>query len=199
MHKRAGWNHNVQYHDFILRKMPSGCQRALDAGCGRGEFALKMMEYCDEVAAIDLDRVQGEDSHPGIEYIEGDVMTYPFPEQSFDFITAIATLHHLPLEPALLRFGNLLKPGGVLVILGLYRQKAITDYLLAAAAFPVSRTLRWLRGYSEVTAQLAVPETTLREIRAASLMLLPGSVLRRQPSFQILPGLAQAVRRLPPQ
>jgi len=37
--RRGPWNHNVQYHDVILRAVPRQCRRALDVGCGQGLLA----------------------------------------------------------------------------------------------------------------------------------------------------------------
>lgn len=31
---RPGFNHNYAYHRYLLRQVPPGCDRALDAGCG---------------------------------------------------------------------------------------------------------------------------------------------------------------------
>ena len=73
---------------------------------------------------------------PPIQYIEGDVLTYPFPLASFDFITAVAALHHLPLRPALARLRDLLKPGGTLAVVGLFRSQTFGDFALNAVAMP---------------------------------------------------------------
>jgi 2-polyprenyl-3-methyl-5-hydroxy-6-metoxy-1,4-benzoquinol methylase len=51
----AAWNHNIHYHDLVLRLLPHHCSRALDVGCGTGLLARKLAEFCDEVIAIDLD------------------------------------------------------------------------------------------------------------------------------------------------
>jgi ubiquinone/menaquinone biosynthesis C-methylase UbiE len=190
METRDGWNHNVHYHDFILRSLPGRCGKALDVGCGDGLLARKLAERCDEVVAVDVDHDSLVSAREGvrvqsrIEYVEADVMACPFAEESFDCITAVATLHHLPLEAGLIRFRRLLKPGGVLVVVGLYRLSTVADYAFAATALPVSRALRVLRGYGEVAAPLAQPRATLREIRAASEALLSGSVLRRRLLFR---------------
>jgi ubiquinone/menaquinone biosynthesis C-methylase UbiE len=190
MKKGDGWNHNVHYHDVLLRSLPPCCHRALDVGCGDGLLARKLANYCDEVVAIDLNREalanasSAGRSQLNVSYVEADAMTWPIPDESFDCITAVAALHHLPLGPALVRFRDLLKPGGVLAVLGLYRQSAIADYVAAAAAVPVSRVLRRMYGYAEVAAPLAAPTTTLSEIRTTSRMLLPGSVLRRHLLFR---------------
>ena len=111
-------------------------------------------------------------------------MTYPFPDESFDLIALVATIHHLQLRPALVRLRGLLKPGGVLAIVGLYRGETLSDFAFAAVAFPVSWMFRLLRGYADVGAPLQEPKETLREIRRACDLLLPGASLRRQLFFR---------------
>jgi SAM-dependent methyltransferase len=54
-------------------------------------------------------------------------MTHPFANETFDRITAVAALHHLSLEAALIRFRDLLVPGGILAVMGLYRLSTIED------------------------------------------------------------------------
>lgn len=94
------WNHNIHYHGLVLRSVTPNCQRALDVGCGEGWLTRKLATCCQEVVGIDLQRAGAAAS----DFIQGDVMTYPFPEASFDFISAVATLHHLALLLALQRF-----------------------------------------------------------------------------------------------
>jgi len=171
----GGWNHNIHYHGIVLEAVPPGCRRALDVGCGAGLLTGKLAGGC-EVVGIDVDR---RELHDSIRFIEGDVMSYPFAKGSFDLITVVATLHHLPLRPALARFRELLRLGGVLVVIGLYRVETFQDYALAAVAIPISRIFRCLRGQPEVNARLQEPKETLREIRAACDGVLPGGVFRR--------------------
>ena len=123
-------------------------------------------------------------SETRIAFVEGDVMTHPFPNGSFDLIAVVATLHHLPLRPALTRFRNLLRSGGVVAIVGLYRAHRIEDYALAAVAFPASWTLRCLKRHADVGAPLQDPRETLREIRTACDALLPGAAFRRRLLFR---------------
>jgi hypothetical protein len=68
---------------------------------------------------------------------------------AFQFLDT-TTLHHLPLGPALTRFRSLLKSGGVLGVIGLYRARTAKDFALAAAALPTSWTMRCLRDYTNV-------------------------------------------------
>lgn len=185
----GAWNHNIHYHGVVLRSISSNCGRALDVGCGQGLLARQLAQNCREVVAIDLDRdtvkqAQAARGETGIIFVEGDVMTHPFPGESFDLITAVATLHHLPLGPALTRFRGLLRSGGILVVVGLYRANRFQDYALAAAAFPTSWILRRLRRFEEVGAPVQEPRETLPEIRAACEALLPGALFRRHLLFR---------------
>jgi SAM-dependent methyltransferase len=111
-------------------------------------------------------------------------MTYPFGDDSFDLITAVATLHHLPLRPALARFRSLLRSGGVLAVVGLYRVHGIQDFGWAAAAKPTSWVLHRMRGRAEVQAPLQEPRETLRQIRVACDAVLPGNAFRRHLLFR---------------
>ena len=140
----------------------------------------KLATCSQEVVGIDLQRT----SAPANNFIQGDVMTYPFPKASFDFISAVATLHHLPLLLALRRFRSLLKPGGVIAIVGLYRARTLADFAAAAVAMPISRILRHSRPFQEVNAALADPKESLSEIQNACDRALPGAVLRRRLLFR---------------
>ncbi len=186
----SGWNHNIHYHDILLRAAPQGCRRALDVGCGNGLLARQLARYSEEVVAIDADHntlLRGKEAsslEARISFVEGDVMTYPFCENDFDLITAVATLHHLPLRLALARFRKLLKSGGVLAIVGLYRARTIQDYALGAAAIPVSWILHHLRQHAVVEAPLQPPEETLREIQAACDSILPGNKFQQHLLFR---------------
>jgi 2-polyprenyl-3-methyl-5-hydroxy-6-metoxy-1,4-benzoquinol methylase len=49
------WNHNSHYHDYLLRRIPTKIDRALDIGCGLGLFARKLAQRAEVVDAIDVD------------------------------------------------------------------------------------------------------------------------------------------------
>jgi SAM-dependent methyltransferase len=173
------WNHNIQYHGLVLRSVPSSCSRCLDVGSGQGLLTRKLAGLCEEVIGIDLVSTGNDPAPPKVCFVAGDAMTYPFAAGGFDCIAAVATLHHLPLRNALERFGFLLKPGGVLVVIGLYRPVSLLDHAWAFVALPASWVLRLLRGNANVGAPLCRPEQTLAEIRDAARDLLPGAEVRR--------------------
>ena len=98
----------------------------------------------------------------------------------YDFVCALASLHHLPLPGALDRMKFLLRPGGVLGIIGLYREHGITDFACSLAAFPVSLGLRLTHPRVHEGVPLRAPDLTLREIRTLAGALVPGAVIKRR-------------------
>lgn len=111
-------------------------------------------------------------------------MNHRFPQGSFDCIVAVASLHHLPMKPALARFRSLLKNGGSLMIVGLYRSHTIQDYMWAVVALPISWLVRTVYGSAEVGAPVRDPMETLVEIRDACAEALPGATFRRHLFFR---------------
>jgi len=111
-------------------------------------------------------------------------MTYSFPEGGFDLITAVAVLHHLPLRAALTRFRTLLRPGGVLAVIGLYRIDTPVDLALGCCALPISWAIRRCLGEAQVGAPIQDAAETLREIRTAAHEVLPGALVRRHFFFR---------------
>jgi 2-polyprenyl-3-methyl-5-hydroxy-6-metoxy-1,4-benzoquinol methylase len=182
------WNRNIHYHDLVLQAVPANCGRALDVGCGQGQLARKLALRCTAVVAIDVDHGALSRATPAerVQYVQGDVMTHDFRESSFDLIVAVATLHHLPLKPALVRFQSLLKPGGSLVVVGLHRVSAVEDYFLAMIAIPISWLYRLRYGLAHVGAPLQDPHETMGEIRKACGEALPGVTIRRLLQFRYL-------------
>jgi hypothetical protein len=78
----------------------------------------------------------------------------------------------------------LLRPGGVLVIVGLYKIATVVDYAFSATALPISWAIRFSRGEEEVGAPLQDPKETLRTIREECNAVLPGAILRRRLFFR---------------
>jgi len=187
------WNHNSHYHRLVFRALPPNCRRALDVGCGRGGLARKLAKHCEEVVGIDTDfnciaHAMATNIQRNLTFINGDVLTHPFPQHSFDFLVAVATLHHMPLRRALQRFSDLLRPGGVLTIIGLYRSVTPADYAMSATALPISWVMRLVRGHEQVGAPTRDPAETLRIIRQETASILPGSILRRRFFFRYSVG-----------
>ena len=125
---------------------------------------------------------------PGkIVYRQADVATDALPEEHYDFISCIASLHHMPFD-TVTKLRRALVPGGVLVVLGLARPSTPGDWARAIAAAPVNTLARLVVSASDRLNGGVDPAPhppirddypALAEIRRESARLLPGSTLRR--------------------
>lgn len=139
------------YHKLLLSHLPPQCESALEIGCGTGIFTRRMAATVKKVVGLDLSpemiRLARERSikHANIEYLLGDLLELALPEECFDCVVSIATLHHLPTEPALRKMKNLLAPGGRLIIHDLVADDGLLDLCRSVAAKPISMALRFLK------------------------------------------------------
>ena len=111
----------------------------------------------------------------------GDFLELPLAAEGFDCIVSIATLHHLPLEPALLKMIDTLRPGGVLVIHDLVE----TGMMMNAFAYPVSVLRRFLKtGHARMPKAMRVAwdehgrndvYLTMDQVREMHAKYLPGA------------------------
>jgi 2-polyprenyl-3-methyl-5-hydroxy-6-metoxy-1,4-benzoquinol methylase len=180
-----GWNRNTHYHDRLLAALPADCRRVLDVGCGLGTFARRLARVVEHVDALDRDRkalAQAERLSrdlPNVRFVEADFLTWQ-PESPYDAVSMVAVLHHLPFRAALIRAGTLLRPGGVLLVLGLDRSPSLSHYVTTAVvATLISSCYRAIHHSSHVGAPIAEPQMTLGEIGDECASLLPGVVIRR--------------------
>jgi SAM-dependent methyltransferase len=188
-----GWDHNSHYHPFLLRHVPSPCVYALDIGCGTGGFSRRLALQARQVLAVDLSpemiRVAQRQAVANIEFQVADALAADWPIDHFDCIVSIATLHHLPLEPMLIKMVAALRGGGTLMVLDLFRATTLADRVTGAFGAPVSFTLKLLktgrlRWPPEVRAAWAEHgrhdhPLSLSEVRRIAAMALPGARLTR--------------------
>lgn len=142
--KPSNWEHNKHYHNFLLKFIPNECEKAIDIGCGTGEFTRLLAEKSHTVEGIDLSpemiRVAEEQSrkYNNIKYQVEDVLEWDLGQEKYDCIVSIATFHHLQFKEMLLKIREALKPNGVFMILDLYKEEKLTDYLISIAAIPIN-------------------------------------------------------------
>ena len=183
------WDHNIHYHPVLLRHIPPGARRALDVGCGAGLFAERVAETVADVLAIDRDSetirtASALSQHSNVTYVQADVMETELPSGSFDFVSCLSALHHMPLRPALERFGSLLAPGGVLAVLGLYKCATPFDYAFVGATALLDLPVGLVRHRAQAPVrrfQGVVRDwhDSLQDIRDAARSILPGAQVRR--------------------
>jgi SAM-dependent methyltransferase len=187
----AGFNHNDFYHPWLLRQVPRGCGRALDVGCGAGRFARRLTAYARSVDAIDRSAemiAQARASGGGVNYVETDLAGHD--PAGYDFVSCVASLHHMPFEQTVTKLRAALTPGGVLAVVGLYRAATPADLALSLAGIPAHHArntaiVAWARLGGRVlgthnTAPVMDPDLTFPQIRRSASRLLPGAVVRRR-------------------
>lgn len=114
--------------DFLARRSPG---RILDIGTGNSPFLPAMKERGWETFGTEIDAglVDYYRSRYGIEIFEGELEDAKLSSESFDAVTIMGVLEHVPYPRLLLEeAGRILKPGGV-IILWCFNRGAEADLL----------------------------------------------------------------------
>ncbi|MFA5878302.1 MAG: class I SAM-dependent methyltransferase [Candidatus Staskawiczbacteria bacterium] len=108
--------------------------KVLDLGCGNGRLFSVLKEKGIEYVGMDNSEGLIEEAKrrfPKASFKVGGLLTLPFPEDTFDKVYCIATLHHIPSNElrvvALKEIKRVLKPKGILVLTvwNLWQRKTI--------------------------------------------------------------------------
>lgn len=183
------WNHNVAFHRRIVRDAALRGGNALDVGCGDGLLLAHLATVCRCVVGLDPDvqvvaRARRRlEQNPQAEVLLDDVMDPDLPQRigTFETVSCVATLHHLPLEPALARLSELVAPDGRLIVVGLAANGSLWDWVLSALAVLPLRVVGTLRRETpDIGVVTRPPRQTLAEVRAAASRMLPGATIRRR-------------------
>jgi len=177
-----------------LDAIPPGCERALDVGCGTGALTRRLKPLVPHVTGIDRDErsIQLARAHPGaagIRYLQADFLTAPFEPASLDLVTPIASLHHMDARTALRRMSDLLRPGGVLAVVGLARASwpaELAALIPAAAGTQLHKAASAIRRRRTAARPAAAyqppviwpPPMTYRDVRLLATGMLPGARYR---------------------
>jgi 2-polyprenyl-3-methyl-5-hydroxy-6-metoxy-1,4-benzoquinol methylase len=185
-------DHNAHYHRWILRQLPRRFNRALDVGSGSGDLARLLASRAAAVKAVDSDPAiiaQAQKLTPAalpLTFTVADA-TAEVPTGSYDVITCVATIHHLPFAEALSCFRRHLAPGGTLVVVGLSRAQTPVDYVLGVVAVPANAAMGWLKNKGRpsprpvsMTALTRAADMTFDDIVRDTRTVLPGARLRRR-------------------
>ena len=193
-----GWNHNKHYHDYLLRFLPDSRGVALDIGSGSGVFSRLLGENFNAVEGIDFSPKMIESAKSrtrqaaNVSYRCLDFLDASYEKNSFDCVTSIAALHHLPLPLTLEKVINILKPGGSLLVLDLYKEETMADYLASTMGSIANRFMNAVRGahFGDAAKRAWAAHgrldkySTIREVRDTCENVLPGANIRRHIYFR---------------
>jgi 2-polyprenyl-3-methyl-5-hydroxy-6-metoxy-1,4-benzoquinol methylase len=186
---RRQWNNNVHYYRLVLDEIPAGARTALDAGTGDGLLAADLRERIPAVTGIDVDAPvldRARQSGADVEWVLGDVVTHPLPENHFDVVASITVVHHLPdLGVALARLATLTAPGGVLVVVGCARSTRPVDLAVDGVGVVQANVLKRTRVHWKHTAPVNMHfPHSYAQVRRIASTTLPGMRWRRLPMFR---------------
>lgn len=107
--------------DRELQRLPKGA-KVLDAGCGTGVYLKRFANM--GLVPVGLEPAEGmiasaRRDNPGVQIEQGVITKLPFPDQSFDAVTAIEVLRYLHRDDIRLAYAEMmrvLKPGGILFV-----------------------------------------------------------------------------------
>jgi SAM-dependent methyltransferase len=171
---------------LLLKAIPDGAQHVLDVGCGDGLLCAQLVQSgVRYVVGLDADsdvlgRARLRHSGLPIEWVHDDIFEFEVTNaQPFDAVLSVATLHHMDAARGLARFAKLVRPGGVVGIIGL----AAYDWwdLPAAAIGQSARVVLGLfRGHWEHSAPMVwPPPVTYRQMNLIAGRVLPGARYER--------------------
>ncbi|MFJ8359176.1 methyltransferase domain-containing protein [Streptomyces sp. NPDC093984] len=181
------WNHNVHYHPAVLAAVPDDCGAALDVGCGDGLLARKLASRAGSVTGVDrspdMIRLARRDVPPNVTFLEADYLDdASLPEGGYDFVSAVAVVHHAAFEEAVGRLVRLTAPGGRLVIVGLAYNRTSMDWVISGCGLSASRLHALLHGGKRGPVGMPIEDSTMHwgQVRKTARQLLPGCRFRRR-------------------
>lgn len=180
------WNHNSAYHPWLVGIASRHRGDVLDVGCGEGLLAQRLAAVSRSVVGIDADPASVRRAARRLQPIanaSAELRRFEDLEQakpSFDLITFVASLHHLPLGDTLRKARQMLRPAGQLAVVGLSANKSVADWVWSGLCLPAVRAGSWLhRETRNIGVPVADPHESLAEIRRAAEDVLPGARIRR--------------------
>jgi SAM-dependent methyltransferase len=116
---------------------------------------------------------------PNVTLLLGDFLTTSF-DEPFDFVCAISSLHHTDFEASLQKAQTIVRPGGVLAVVGMANgNDTLTSRARGRLGHEAARFYRWRFGESWAEMPVNIPEMTYKTARTITTTTLPGARFRK--------------------
>lgn len=187
--RKGAWISERETRLMFRLLRPSPGMSLLDVGSGTGHFTRRFADYGLRVIGLDPDPEMlrfARGKHRDLPFIQGHAQNLPFPEQSFDFVTAVTSLCFVAKpELALNQMWRTANRGIVVGLLNresvLYRRKAGRGGYAGARWDTLATALEW-------GARL---DPSPDSMRWGTAVFLPGGTITARTMERVLP------RRLP--
>ncbi len=178
------WNHNVAYYDWI-KNTTIECQDILDVGCGDGSLVRYLDDGKRMLVGIDVDkecikRALSESDSNNVKLICNRFEAYNF-EKKFDAVIFIASIHHMDMAVALNKAKSILKPDGMILIVGLAKPSNFFDWVVEAFRIipcTIVSKIRHMQSSEEKNIPVSYHFQEMNEIRTTANILLPSSKIK---------------------
>ncbi|GLG99762.1 Uncharacterized protein GBIM_06153 [Gryllus bimaculatus] len=109
--------------EYLLEKLKSPLNEALDVGCGSGQSTKVLEPYFKKITGIDTSEeqiieAQSKNTYPKITYRIGSAEKIEYPDASVQLITASQACHWFDLPKFYEEVERILVPGGILAMYG---------------------------------------------------------------------------------
>lgn len=182
------WSSSLHAFELLLAAVPSGAARGVDVGCGEGETTRRLRRRVTSAVGIDPDRpsVELARAHDDdIDYRVEALATADLEAASFDVVSAVGMLHHGDHADGLGHLVRLVRPGGLLIVVGLARSRSPRDLARDALdAVALRRHTFRRRPWETPAPKVWPPPLSYAEARRRSGGVLPDARFRRVPYFR---------------
>ncbi len=159
-----------------------GRGRALDIGCGSGKSTSTLIDMGYEVSGTDISREAVSSCTDRVGsgmFLEGSVLSLPYPDSSFDYAVAVHVLEHITdvdMHRAVSEIRRILKPGGYLFTRdfapGDMREGSRADSDIVYIHRSPEDILAFFDGFSAVSCETVESRTRFGSVRCRAELLL---------------------------
>jgi ubiquinone/menaquinone biosynthesis C-methylase UbiE len=189
-----------RFDELLHSRVPVDATRVLDVGCGTGRLTIRLIEPGRSCVGVDVSpemirRAERRGAGlKGVSFVCGDFLEMESDPVGFDCVVSAAALHHMPVEAAIDRMKQVLRPRGRLIIHDLRASEGLRDEIdgwsmiareamsrLARRGWPLSP-----RAVRRAWARHGAGERYLdyRDVTELAGRLLPGAEVLRHPMWR---------------
>jgi len=157
---------------FSMMRTKSG--KALDLGCGTGNYTLELLKRGFDVVGLDAsDGMLEVARSKGLNCIKGDAYALPFQDRSFDLVLSVTMFEfiHEP-ERVLREIHRVLTPGGE-VIIGTMNGRSAWFVFKRLKSLFVETAYRYARFYTPKELEELLEGAGFKEIESAGVIFFP--------------------------